>query len=271
MTIKTGQKPKTDETINMQVENLCVGRKLLLCNETDDFYPDNNTPFYIADQFGNINMLGEIELGDAVPVSRIPIEESIPVSPVNYADREQVVMDKLQKLSVSKIMKKETADVVGAMIKLAEEDELIVVNVGTLAPASLFTAFGMLQRANEEEDGIYIGKVVMNPVQYSLMSMWGRDLFDEAPVRERLMSNLYGHISTADIHVTNAVPNNVILVCCGPEQTGEFAITKVPTSKISEKDGKVTYELRSEFGFGLYKKRCAKIEIAPGTKPTLRK
>jgi len=105
----------------------------------------------------------------------------------------------------------------------------IVTNVGTLSPASLNTAFRFI-----EEHDLVTTKVVCHAQQYASIRIFGKDFYDEATTREILTSGLFGHLWTADIHVSSRMPTDEVLVVASPDTVGAFPV-KSGRSKIEQK------------------------------------
>ena len=54
--------------------------------------------------------------------------------------------------------------------------------------------------------------------------MFGKTFYDEATTREILTTGLYGHLWTADIHVSSQLDSGTVLVCASPDTVGAFPI-----------------------------------------------
>lgn len=92
-------------------------------------------------------------------------------------------------------------------------------NVGTLSPASLNTAFRFI-----EQHDLVATKIVMHANQYASIRTLGKDFYDEATTREILTSGLFGHLWTADIHVSSKMDPDQVLVVASPDTVGCFPI-----------------------------------------------
>ena len=95
----------------------------------------------------------------------------------------------------------------------------IVTNVGSLSPASLNTAFRFI-----EQHDLVATKIVVHANQYAAIRVFGKDFYDEATTREILTSGLFGHLWTADIHVSSKMDPDSVLVVASPDTVGAFPI-----------------------------------------------
>ena len=64
----------------------------------------------------------------------------------------------------------------------------------------------------------------MHANQYATIRSFGKDFYDEATVREILSTGLFGHLWTADIHVSSRMDPDTVLVVANPEEVGAFPI-----------------------------------------------
>jgi len=64
----------------------------------------------------------------------------------------------------------------------------------------------------------------MHAEQYASVRTFGKDFYDEATTREIITTGLYGHLWTADIHVSSRQDNDEILVVASPDTVGAFPI-----------------------------------------------
>jgi hypothetical protein len=104
-----------------------------------------------------------------------------------------------------------------------------------------------------EEHELIGAKVVLHPQRYKDIRNWGKEFFDEATQRDILMTGLYGHIYSADIHVSTMVPKNSVYVLAPAQFCGAMPIrqdiTVLPADDPKRlRLGWVVYE---ELGFAL--------------------
>lgn len=72
--------------------------------------------------------------------------------------------------------------------------------------------------------GSILTKIVINPLD--LPHFVDKYYIDEATTREIITTGLYGHVSTADIHVSSSVPVGTALCTANCEDLGEYVVTK---------------------------------------------
>jgi len=138
-----------------------------------------------------------------------------------------------------------------------------VTNVGSLSPASLNTAFRFI-----EQHDLVATKIVLHANQYASIRAFGKDFYDEATTREILTSGLFGHLWTADIHVSSRMNADQVLVVASPDTVGAFPIrqdiTVLPADDPKKlRLGWVIYE---EIGIVVVNDYAvSKIEITSGT------
>ena len=98
--------------------------------------------------------------------------------------------------------------------------------------------------------------------------MFGKDFYDEATTREILTSGLFGHLWTADIHVSSKMDPDTVLVVASPDTVGAFPIrqdiTVLPADDPKKlRLGWVIYE---EVGIVIINDYAiSKIEVTAGT------
>ena len=150
------------------------------------------------------------------------------------------------------------------MIAAADNrNDQIVTNVGSLSPASLNTGFRMI-----EQHDLVATKIVLHANQYASIRVFGKDFYDEATTREILTSGLFGHLWTADIHVSSKMEDSTVLIVASPDTVGAFPvrqdITVLPADDPKKlRLGWVIYE---EIGIVVINDYAiSKIEVTAGT------
>ena len=139
----------------------------------------------------------------------------------------------------------------------------IVTNIGTLSPASLNAAFRFI-----EQHDLVATKIVLHANQYASIRAFGKDFYDEATTREILTSGLFGHLWTADIHVSSRMDADTVLVVASPDTVGAMPIrqdiTVLPADDPKKlRLGWVIYE---EIGLVVINDySVSKIEVTSGT------
>lgn len=98
--------------------------------------------------------------------------------------------------------------------------------------------------------------------------MFGKDFFDEASQREIITSGLFGHLWTADVHVSSRMDKDTVLVVASPDTVGALPIrqdiTVLPADDPKKlRLGWIIYE---ELGICVMNNySCSKIEVTSGT------
>ena len=95
----------------------------------------------------------------------------------------------------------------------------IVRNIGALTINSLNTAYRLI-----EQHDLVTTKVIMHATQFAAVRIFGKDFYDEATQREIITTGLYGHLWTADIHVSSRMDSDRVLLTASPDTVGAFPI-----------------------------------------------
>lgn len=124
------------------------------------------------------------------------------------------------------IQKEEDEQIFTACINALRADQSVS-GTAPITPANLNNAY----REIEQHD-LVCTKVVMNAFRYSDVRQFNAGggavatnrFFDEATTREILTTGLYGHLWTADLHVSSKMPSNYVLCLASPDTVGAFPI-----------------------------------------------
>lgn len=120
--------------------------------------------------------------------------------------------------------------------------------VGALELSNINHALTMI-----EEHELVGAKLIMSPARFKDVRGFGKEVYDEATQRQVLQTGLYGHLYTADIHVSTMVPKNCVYVTAPAQYLGAMPI-RTDVSVIPADDprklrlGWVVYE---DVGFGV--------------------
>lgn len=213
------------EPIRRSLEYQAVGRKLLMVDEL----PQGATARYERDVAAKATVISRrggvpdqiIEAEEIlVPTFEIGANPTVRLSEIK-AHRFYIV-DRAQIKAKEAIQKEEDTHIFAALISAADNKEggdQIVQNIGTLSVASLNTAFRLI-----EQHDLVAAKIVMNALQYSSIRVLGKTFYDEASQREVITTGLFGHLWTADIHVTSRMEQNTVLVLAAAENVGAFPV-----------------------------------------------
>ena len=153
-----------------------------------------------------------------VPTFEIAANPTVRISEIKA--RRFYIVDRAQIKAKEAIQKEEDTNIFGALSAAAGNNGTqLVINIGALSVAALNTAFRLI-----EQHDLVSAKIVMHANQYATIRALGKDFYDEATTREILSTGLFGHLWTADIHVSSRMPTNTVLVVANPENVGAFPI-----------------------------------------------
>jgi hypothetical protein len=101
--------------------------------------------------------------------------------------------------------------------------------------------------AKIEKHRLVVSKIVLNSLRFADIRGWGKDYFDFVTQREVLLTGVFGRLWTADILISNLVPDSSVLVLAPAEFVGVMPvrqeITVIPADKPSRlRLGWVIYE-----------------------------
>jgi len=209
------------EPIKIALEYQAVGRKLLMTDEL----PQGALARYERDIAVKSWVLGK---RGAVPDSFVETEEllvptfEIVTNPTirlsEVKARRFYIVDRAQMKAKEAIQREEDTNIFNT-IEAAVPAAHTVAIAGNLTVSALATAF-----AEIESHDLTVYKIVMHPQQYKDVRNFGKNVYDEATTREVLMSGLFGHLWTADIHVSTRVPEGKVFVLAPGEYVGAFPV-----------------------------------------------
>jgi hypothetical protein len=119
--------------------------------------------------------------------------------------------------------------------------------------------------AKIEKHRLTVSKIVLNSQRFADIRGWGKDYFDFVTQREVLLTGVFGRLWTADILISNLVPDSSVLVLAPAEFVGVMPvrqeITVIPADKPSRlRLGWVIYE---DVGFAIVNgKGISKISVS---------
>jgi len=198
-----------------------IARKLLMVDEL----PQGAFPWYerdIAVRSHVVSKRGKVEEviveaeHFAVPTFVIAAYPTITLPEIRA--RRFYIIDRAQVRAKDAIMRAEDREVFRLISAATRPDHQLTV-AGSLDPSSLTVAFRLI-----EEHELVAAKVVMNFDLYSHMRNWGNDFFDPATKREVISTGLFGHIWTADVHVSTMVPYGTAYILAAPDFVGVMPI-----------------------------------------------
>jgi len=212
------------EPIRRSLEYQAVGRKLLMVDEL----PQGALARYERDLASTAHVVArrgavpdQIQEGEEilVPTWEIAANPTIRLSEIKA--RRFYIVDRAQIKAKEAIQKEEDTQIFNALIAAADASaqNQIVTDMSSLSTTALNSAFRFIERHD-----LVATKIVVHANRYADIRTFGKDFYDEATVREILTTGLYGHLWTADIHVSSRMPTNTVLVVASPDTVGAFPI-----------------------------------------------
>ena len=232
------------EPIKRALEYQAIGRKLLMVDELPQgalarYERDVASVAYVIPRRGAVP--DRITEGEEVLVPTFEIATNPQIRLSEIKARRFYIVDRAQMKAKEAIQKAEDTEVL-TDIDAAVRSTQTVTQSGDLTVASLNFAFSTI-----ESHDLTVAKIVMHPQQYADVRLFGRDVFDEATRRDVLMSGLFGHLWTADIHVSHRVEPGKVFLLAPAEYVGAIPvrqdITVLPADNPKElRLGWVIYE-----------------------------
>jgi len=209
------------EPIKRALEYQAIGRKLLMVDELPQgalarYEKDVASVAYVIARRGAVPdriVEGEEVL---VPTFEIAVNPQIRLSEIKA--RRFYIVDRAQMKAKEAIQKLEDTEIL-TDINTAVRADHTVTQSGELGIAALNYAFSVI-----ESRDLTVAKIVMHPRQYADMRTLGRDVYDEATRRDVLMSGLFGHLWTSDIHVSHRVTEGSVYLLAPAEYVGAIPI-----------------------------------------------
>ncbi len=254
------------EPIRLALEYQAVGRKLLMKDEL----PQGAYARYERDVRATATVIGRrggvpisIQEGEEVlvPTFEIATNPSIRLSEIKA--RRFYIVDRAQIKAKEAIQKEEDTNIFNALITAVDSNHTITATGGSLTISALNQAFSTI-----EQHDLTVGKIVMHAQRYADVRAWGKSVYDEASTREVLTSGLFGHLYTADIHVSSRMSTSTVLLLAPAEYVGAFPIrqdvTIIPCDDPRHiRLGWVVYE---EIGIVVINSfACAKVSVTSGS------
>jgi len=210
------------EPIRRSLEFQAVGRKCLMVDEL----PQGALARYERDVASIATVISrrggvpdQIVEGEEILVPTFEIAAHPTVKLSEIKARRFYIVDRAQIKAKEAIQKEEDTNIFAALLAAATSSGNVVDNFGTLSVASLNTAFRYI-----ETHDLVATKIIMHATQFASVRAFGKTFYDEATQREIITTGLYGHLYTADIHVSSRMPVDVVLVIASPDTVGAFPI-----------------------------------------------
>lgn len=160
----------------------------------------------------------QIQEGEEVLVPTFEIAANPTVRLSEIKARRFYIVDRAQIKAKEAIQKEEDTNIFNALLASVPTNQQVI-NTGTLQILAINEAFKFI-----EQHDLVAAKIVTHAFQYASIRTFGKDFFDEATQREIITTGLYGHLWTADIHVSSRMPSTDVLVVASPETVGAFPI-----------------------------------------------
>lgn len=211
------------EPIRRSLEYQAVGRKLLMVDELPQgalarYERDVASVAHVVSRRGAVP--DQIQEGEEILVPTFEIAAHPTVRLSEIKARRFYIVDRAQIKAKEAIQKEEDTNIFNALMAAADNrGDQVVTNVGTLTINSLNTAFRLI-----EQHDLVATKIVLHANQFASVRIFGKDFYDEATQREIITTGLYGHLWTADIHVSSRMDSSTVLVVASPDTVGAFPI-----------------------------------------------
>jgi hypothetical protein len=210
------------EPIRRALEYQAVGRKLLMVDELPQgayarYEKDVRATATVISRRGAVpDMIIEGE-EILVPTFEIATNPTVRISEVKA--RRFYIVDRAQIKAKEAIQKEEDTNIFNAINAAVPAVNQVISTGGALSISALGQAF-----ASVEQHDLTVGKVVLHALRYNDIRNWGKTVYDEATQKEVLTSGLFGHIWTADIHVSSRVTPAYVFVLSLAEYVGAMPI-----------------------------------------------
>jgi len=210
------------EPIRRALEYQAVGRKLLMVDELPQgayarYEKDVRATATVISRRGAVpDMIVEGE-EILVPTFEIATNPTVRISEVKA--RRFYIVDRAQIKAKEAIQKEEDTNIFNAINAAVPAANQVISTGGALSTSALGQAF-----ASVEQHDLTVGKVVLHALRYNDIRNWGKTVYDEATQKEVLTSGLFGHIWTADIHVSSRVTPAYVFVLSLAEYVGAMPI-----------------------------------------------
>jgi hypothetical protein len=209
------------EPIKTSLMYQAIARKLLMVDQLLQgqlarYERDVATKSYVIPKRGSVPS-AEIEAEEIlVPTIEIAANPTIRLNEVRQ--RRFYIVDRAQVRAKDSLQRQEdveTFKVLNAAVPAAQSISV----AGTLQPENVNLALTLI-----EEHELIGAKIVVHPQRYKDIRTWGKDFYDEATQRDILMTGLYGHLYSADIHVSTMVPKNAVYVLAPAQFVGALPV-----------------------------------------------
>lgn len=210
------------EPIRRALEYQAVGRKLLMVDELPQgayarYEKDVRATAHVISRRGAVpDMITEGE-EILVPTFEIATNPTIRLSEIKA--RRFYIVDRAQIKAKEAIQKEEDLNIFNAVIAAVSAANTVVSTGGALTLNALNQAFATI-----EQHDLTVGKIVTHALRYADIRNFGKTIYDEATQKEVLTTGLFGHLFTADIHVSSKCPTDTVILLAPAEYVGAFPV-----------------------------------------------
>jgi len=210
------------EPIRRALEYQAVGRKLLMVDELPQgayarYEKDVRIISWVIPRRGAVpDMIVEGE-EILVPTFEIATNPTIRLSEVKA--RRFYIVDRAQIKAKEAIQKEEDLNIFNAINAAVDAAHTTISTGGALSLDALNSAFATI-----EQHDLTVGKIVLHALRYADIRNFGKTVYDEATQKEVLTTGLFGHLFTADIHVSSKCPTTTVFLLAPAEYVGAFPI-----------------------------------------------
>ena len=210
------------EPIRRALEYQAVGRKLLMVDELPQgayarYEKDVRAVAWVISRRGAVpDMITEGE-EILVPTFEIATNPTIRLSEVKA--RRFYIVDRAQIKAKEAIQKEEDTNIFSAILAAVPAANVVVSTGGALSLNALNQAFATI-----EQHDLTVAKIVCHALRYADIRNFGKTVYDEATQKEVLTTGLFGHLFTADIHVSSRCPVANVYLLAPAEYVGAFPV-----------------------------------------------
>jgi len=210
------------EPIRRALEYQAVGRKLLMVDELPQgayarYEKDVRATAIVISRRGGVP--DEIIEGEEVLVPTFEIATNPQIRLSEVKARRFYIVDRAQIKAKEAIQKEEDRNIFLAIDAAVDAAHTVISTGGALSLNALNQAFALV-----EQHDLTVGKIVCHALRYADIRNFGKTVYDEATQKEVLTTGLFGHLFTADIHVSSKVPTTTVFILAPAEYLGAFPI-----------------------------------------------
>jgi hypothetical protein len=254
------------EPIRRALEYQAVGRKLLMVDELPQgayarYEKDVRAVAHVISRRGAVpDMITEGE-EILVPTFEIATNPTIRLSDVKA--RRFYIVDRAQIKAKEAIQKEEDLNIFNAINAAVDAAHTVVSTGGALTLNALNQAFATI-----EQHDLTVGKIVTHALRYADIRNFGKTVYDEATQKEVLTTGLFGHLFTADIHVSSRCPTDTVFLLAPAEYVGALPIRQDITVLPADDPKKIRigWVIYEEIGITIINSyACAKVTVTAGS------